>query len=129
MLETKLLNLVALEQFFRGRAIAVIFNDAELPAVSDNLEENFLVFRILAPAARLGGPDHTIALDPASIIPDEIVDRPDVAQEQDVPVDSRYMHDLGIATRDRCNRGPANRFGRKRGCGDRRLWRKASGQN
>jgi hypothetical protein len=30
------LNLIALEQFLRGRAIAVIFNNAELPAASDN---------------------------------------------------------------------------------------------
>jgi hypothetical protein len=29
----------------------MIFNDAELLAVSDNLKENLVVFRILAPAA------------------------------------------------------------------------------
>ena len=88
----------------------MIFNDAELLAASDNLEENLVVFRILAPAARLGGPDHTIVLDLAPIVPDEIVDRPDVAQEQNVAGVPGHPDILRIPIHDRCNSRPANRF-------------------
>ena len=124
-----LLDLVAIEQFIGRRSIAVVVHNSKLFSAGDDLKGNLVVFWTLAPSTGFRGPNHAVALDLASIIPDEIVDRPDVAQEHDVPVDSRYTHDLGIATRDRCNRGPANRFGCKRGCGHRYLWRKASRQN
>jgi len=81
MVLPKSFNLIALEQFLLGRTIALIFNDAELLSISDNLKENLVVFRILAPAARLGSPNHTITFDLAPIVPNEIVDWPDIAQK------------------------------------------------
>src|SRR4051812_38605362 len=113
------LNLIALEQFIGNRTIAMVFDDAKLLAVSDNLEEDLVVFCILAPAAGLGSPDHTITLNLASIVPNEIVDRPDVAQEQNVAGGPGHADKLRIAVHDRRNGGPANRFRLERRCGVR----------
>ena len=77
MLEAKLLNLIALEQFFGGRTIAVIFNNDRSCVPSPTMSKKTLSsFAIIAPAARLGGPDHAIALNLALLMPSgEIVDR------------------------------------------------------
>ena len=78
----------------------MIFNDAELLAIIDNLEKDFRVARIVAPSPGIGSPEDAIAFYPASIGPGEIVYRPDVGQEQDAVRGQTYLHHLRIATRD-----------------------------
>ena len=57
----------------------MIFNNAELLATVDNLEEDFFVFRIVAPSSGLAGPQDAIAFYPTSIVPNKIVYWPDVS--------------------------------------------------
>jgi hypothetical protein len=62
----------------------MIFNNAKLLPTPDDLEEDFFVFRIVAPSSGLGGPHDAIAFYSTSIGPDESVDWPDVSHEHDV---------------------------------------------
>ena len=71
-------NCIAIEQLLCARTIAVIFDDSELLAGVDVLEEHLVVFRVFPPSSRLGGPHDAVAFYPASLGPDEIVDGPDV---------------------------------------------------
>jgi len=57
----------------------MIFNNAELLATVDKLEEDFFVFRIVAPSSGLAGPQDAIAFYPTSIVPNKIVYWPDVS--------------------------------------------------
>ena len=54
----------------------VVDNAKFLPG-ADDLEENFVVFRIVAPSPRLGSPNDAIAFDAASVGPNEIIHGPD----------------------------------------------------
>jgi hypothetical protein len=57
----------------------MIFNNAKLLATVDNLEEDFLVFRIVAPSSGLTGPQDAIAFYSTSIGPNPIVYWSDVS--------------------------------------------------
>jgi hypothetical protein len=122
-------DLVAIKHFLGGRSIAVVHSDLNLISTSDDLKEDLSVLWIVTPAAGLGCPNHAVALDLASIIPNEIVDRPDIAQEQNIAIDPCDLDKLGVATHERCNRRAANHFGRKRRRGEGDPQRKASGEN
>ena len=122
-------DLVPIEQFLRGGSTSVVIYDLKLISVSDDLEEDFAVLRRVTPAAGLGCPNHPVAFNPASIIPNEIVDRPDIAQEKNVSINSRDLNKLGVATHDRCNRRAANRFWRKRRRREGDPQREASAEN
>ena len=102
---------IATEYPLRNRSIAVIFDNTKLFPVVDNLKEQFVVFRIVAPPPGLGGPHDAISLNSASIGKNEIVDWPRVGQEKNIAGGSRYLHDFRIAIRNRCHRRPANRSG------------------
>ena len=53
-------------------------DNAKLLPGADNLEEDFVVFRIVAPSPGFGSPNDAIAFDPASVGPNEIIHWPDV---------------------------------------------------
>ena len=75
----------------------MIFNNAELLPAVDNLEEDFFVFRIVAPSSGLSGLQYAIAFYPTPIGPNEIVYWPDVSQDQYVAGGQSYLHHLRIA--------------------------------
>src|SRR6478752_482207 len=102
---------IPIEQPLFTRAVAVAFNNAKLAPGSDNLEEDLVVVRILAPSPGICSPHNAIAFDPAPIGPDKIIDRPYIGQEQDIADGLGDLHQLRIAIRHRCNRRSANRFG------------------
>ena len=60
------------------KSVSVVFDNSKLLPGIDFLEEDFVVFRVLAPSSGLAGPHDAIAFYPASIGPDEIVDWSDV---------------------------------------------------
>jgi hypothetical protein len=55
-----------------------VIDNAKLLPGADKLEENFVVFWIIAPPPRLGSPYAAIAFDPAPVGPNEIIRWPDV---------------------------------------------------
>ena len=57
----------------------MIFNNSELLPTVDNLEQDFFVFRIVAPSSGLIGPQDAIAFYPTSISPNKIVYWSDVS--------------------------------------------------
>ena len=96
----KSLNHVSIEKYLCGRSIGMVFNDAKLRAGLDNFKEDLVVFRIFSPAPWFASPYDSIAFYPASISPDEIVDRTHIGQEQDVVGCACDLNAFGITARD-----------------------------
>lgn len=98
----------------------MIFDNAKCLPASTISKETLLSFGS-SHQRQARSPDRAIAFDSATRVPDEIVDQPEIAQEQY----RRPPLSTGIAAHDRRNRGSTNRFGleRERGIGQRRLER------
>jgi len=75
-------------------------NYAKLLPTLDNLEEDFVVLRAVAPSPGLVAPYDAIAFYSTSIGPNKIVDWTVISQEYHVAGDSSYLHHLRIAIHD-----------------------------
>ncbi len=76
------LNHVTIEQLLCGRSVDVVFDDAKLRAGADNFKEDLVVFGVVPPTPGFASPYDSIAIYPASISPDVIVDWAYIGQEQ-----------------------------------------------
>jgi hypothetical protein len=83
-------------------------DDAKSFAGADDFERDLGVLGAVAPAAGLVGPYHAVAVDPASIGKNEIVERPGVGQHHGAVGSVGRLNELGIAIHHCRDRRPAD---------------------
>src|SRR5689334_1832790 len=108
------LDQVTIEQLPCGRSIDMISDDTKLSPGAEYLEENLVVVGALPPPPGFVCPHHAIVFQPASIGPDEIVDRAHVDQHDDAVGGVGCLNEFGITPHDRGDRRSANRLGFER---------------
>jgi len=85
--------------------------DAKAVAGAGDFEGDLGVLGAVPPASGLVRPNNAVALDPASIGKDEIVERARIGKDHDAVGRVRCLKEFGVTVHDDRDRGSANRLG------------------